>query len=221
MFERLKAAMSNRANGRERDAALVQWARDRSLDFGSVLGGGWTMSGRLLDRPFRAERAASTRDYIDGMAVLAKVDLGLRFDGSVVVMNRALKRALEAQANSLYSDVTDTVHTTAKALPEELRWLSMFRDAGWAGPENDFWRRYAVLTDAPEIARHWLAGEGVEQLMNWPPDGDEHMPVVLMLMRGKTYLRMGNAGRGHHGAALSMLGTFEHLSRRAVELFGR
>jgi hypothetical protein len=47
------------------------------------------------------------------------------------------------------------------------------------------------------------------------------MPVVLMLMRGRKYLRMGNAGRGHHGAALSMLGTFEHLSRRAVELFGR
>jgi hypothetical protein len=61
----------------------------------------------------------------------------------------------------------------------------------------------------------------LEQLMNWPPDGDEHMPVVLMLMRGKTYLRMGNVGRGHHSAALSMLGTFEHLSRRAVELFGR
>lgn len=220
MFERLKSALSGSFKTGAPDAALVQWASDRALSLKPGPGGCWGMHGSLLNSPFRAERMASTRDYMKGLAVLAKADLGLACNGSVVVMNRVLKRTLEAQVNRLYSDVTDALQTTAKEVPEELRWLSMFRDAGWAGPDTRFWNRYAVLTDAPELARRWLDADAVAQLMAGVSLSDEATPVVLMLMRGKVYLRMATPEPGGDLAALRMLATFEHLSRRAVVLFG-
>jgi hypothetical protein len=156
MFERLKSAFFARPPVAAADEALAQWARERLLNHMALLGGAYALGGRLHDRPFRAECIATSRAYMQGMELMAKADLGLSPDVTVIVMNRALKRSFEAMANELYAEATETSRTTRKALPEEVRWLSMFRDAGWPGPDGDFWGRYAVLTDSPETARHWL-----------------------------------------------------------------
>ena len=88
--------------------------------------------------------------------LMARADLGLRQEGNVVVMNRRLKNVLEAQSHQLYSKYTDDLQTIAGVVPDEVRWLAMYRDAGWAGPDRGFWARYAVLTDAPDTARRWI-----------------------------------------------------------------
>lgn len=221
MFERLKNAFGARPVVGPADESLAQWAHERLLSHMPLLGGAFAMGGRLLDRPFRAECIASSRAYIQGMELMAKADLGLTPEVTVIVMNRALKRSLEAHANELYAEVTDALQTTAKTLPEEVRWLSMYRDAGWPGPVDAFWGRYAVLTDDPETARHWLDKDSIDMLMNWPGEPGWDAPRLFMLTRGKTYLRMQAGPPGDSTVALHALDIFEHLSGSALRLLER
>jgi hypothetical protein len=218
MFERLKSAFSARPQAVDADEALAQWARERLLNHMALLGGAYALGGRLHDRLFRAECIATSRVYMQGMELMAKADLGLSPDVTVIVMNRALKRSLEALANELYAEATDTLRTTRKALPEEVRWLSMFRDAGWPGPDGGFWGRYAVLTDSPETARHWLDAASITMLMDWPGEPGWDAPRLFMLARGKTYLRMQVGQPGDSSPALHALDIFEHLSGNALKL---
>lgn len=221
MFERLKNAFFARPVADAADEGIAQWAHERLLSHMPLLGGAYAMGGRLLDRPFRAECIASSRAYVQGLELMAKADLGLTHEVTVIVMNRALKRNLEALANELYADVTDELQTSAKALPEEVRWLSMYRDAGWPGPDDGFWSRYAVLTDAPDTARHWLDKDSIAMLMNWPTEPGWDAPRVFMLTRGKTYLRMQVGPPGDSAPALHALDIFEHLSGSALQLLER
>lgn len=217
MFERLKSVFSARAAA-ESDEGLAQWAHERLLSHMPLIGGAYALGGRLHDRPFRAECIVTSRVYMQGMELMAKADLALPPEVTVIVMNRALKRRLEALANDLYVEVTDALQTTAKALPEEVRWLSMFRDAGWPGPDGAFWGRYAVLTDAPETARHWLDAASIAMLMDWPAEPGWDAPRLFMLARGKTYLRMQVGQPGDSSSALHALDIFEHLSGNALKL---
>lgn len=221
MFERLKNAFSARAASGAADEGLAQWAHERLLSHMPLLGGAYALGGRLLDRPFRAECIATSRVYIQGMELMAKADLGLTPEVSVIVMNRSLKRSLEALAHELCTEVTDALQTNTKALPEEVRWLSMYRDAGWPGPDDAFWGRYAVLTDAPETARQWLDTDSIDMLMNWPVESEGDAPRLFMLARGKTYLRMQVGQPGDSTSALHALDIFEHLSGRALQLLDR
>lgn len=221
MFERLKTAFSVRSVSGDADEGPIQWAHERLLSHKPLHGGAYALEGRLLDRPFRAECIASSKPYIQGLELMAKADLGLTPEVTVIVMNRALKRRLDAQANALYAEVTDTLQTTAKALPEELRWLSVYRDAGWPGPDDAFWGRHAVLTDSPETARQWLDTDSIDRLMNWPAEPDQDAPRLFLLTRGKTYLRMQAGLPGDSTSALHALDLFEHLSGRALQLHGR
>lgn len=214
MFERLKNAFGHPASTPRDDGALSQWAHERLLSHLPLLGGGFAMGGRLLDRPFRAESVSSSRAYIQGVELMAKADLGLTTEVNVILMNRALKRSLEAQA-------AEGLQIKENPVPEEVRWLSLYRDAGWAGPDERFWARYAVLTDAPEVARQWLDAESLEWLMGWPEPVQPETPLMFMLTRGKTYLRLQVDKPGDSAAALHALDIFEHLSGRALQLLER
>ncbi|MCY1541127.1 hypothetical protein D9M68_768010 [compost metagenome] len=55
--------------------------------------------------------------------------------------------------------------------------------------------------------------------MAWPEAGvDAQTPVLLMLMRGKTYLRMQVSGKNPTASVLHALELFEHASAQAVGL---
>jgi hypothetical protein len=221
MFDLLKNALNRPPKAGSLDDSLVQWANERLLSHMGMVGGAYALGGRLLDRPFRAECLASSRPYIAGMELMAKSDLGLTSAVNVILMNRALKRQFESQAQAHYADVTDTLKTTAKALPEEVRWLSLYRDAGWDGPPPAFWARYAVLTDTPEVAKHWVDGDTVDQLKDWPMEVGPETPVLFMLSRGKTYLRLQGGSSGQAAVAVHALDLFEHLSGRALQILDR
>lgn len=186
-----------------------------------MVGGAYALAGRWQDRPVRIQCLQASRPFIQGMELMARADLGLKQEGNVVVMNRRLKEVLEAQSRALYSQYTDDLQTMAGVVPEEVRWLATYRDAGWAGPDRRFWGRYAVLTDAPEIAKRWIDSETQQQLMDWPEQVTDETPVMLMLQRGKTYMRMQMDRDGDTATALHALGLFDRASQRAMEMAAR
>lgn len=218
MFERFKNAVSPLNWLRSRSAPMAQWAQDHSLSFTPAMGGGYALAGFWQSRPVRIQCQATTRPFIRGMELLARADLGLKLSGHVVLMNRALKDVLEAQSRVLYSQYTDELQTMAGVVPEEVRWLSLYRDAGWAGPDRRFWSRFAALTDAPELARRWVDSETEHQLMTWPDAVSNETPMMFMLERGKTYLRMQIDRPGDMDTALHALVLFERLSQRALAI---
>lgn len=206
---------------RARSAPLAKWAQDHALSFKPMVGGAYALAGRWRDRPVRIQCTEASRPFIQGMELMARADLGLRQEGNVVVMNRRLKNVLEAQSRQLYSKYTDDLQTMAGVVPDEVRWLAMYRDAGWAGPDRGFWARYAVLTDAPDTARRWIDSETEQRLMDWPEPVSEETPVMLMLQRGKTYMRMQIDRKGDTDTALHALGLFDRASQRALEMAAR
>jgi len=209
----LRPAAPVPANGE----GLAQWAVDRMLSQHRLSNGATVVEGLLLERPFQAGCAPSSRPYIVGVELMARADLGLRDDVNIIVMHRALKRALEKAANHTYADAT----AAHRAMPEELVWLSMYRDAGWPGPTPDFWARYCVLTDNLESAREWLDADAIECLCDAPTALRPVTPFLIALTRGKVYLRLQMEAVDDGVVSHHALDTLEQLSARAKKLFGR
>ena len=166
------------------------WASARGFAYSSLgEGKGFSMTGQVGSSPWRLERGRSSREYIRGEELRARAELKVDEDVAVLIMNRALKDVLEKQAYQLY---TDTLQTTADPkLPEEMRWLAMYPEAGWDSLAPAFWKRYAVLAEKREHAVAWLDPHLAELLMTWPePAPDAQVPFIMMILRGKAYLRM-------------------------------
>jgi hypothetical protein len=70
-----------------------------------------------------------------------------------------------------------------------MRWLSIYQEVGWEGLGAAFLNHYAVLSDDRVSAMAWINDELVNLLMAWPAF-DPATPMILMMLRGKTYLRM-------------------------------
>jgi len=200
MFDRIRKALSRDAKGRAEppasqlphgaQAPVSEWAASRGMSFASVpLGGAVSMQGKVGGRPWRMELGRSTRDYIPGEELRARAELGIDEDIASMVINRALKDTLERRA---YSMITDTLQTTASPnLPEEMRWLAMYDEVGWETADDAFWRRYAVLADRRERAPAWVDAGLIELLLEAPqPTPESQAPFLLVLLRGKCYLRM-------------------------------
>ncbi len=220
MFERIKKAFSGAPAMRESDDGLAQWAIHHMLSHHRLADGATVAEGMLHDKPFKVGCAPSTRSYIVGVELMARAELGLRDDVNVILMHRTLKRALDKVSAKLFTEVTDTLRTTDRPLPEEITWLSMYRDAGWPGPSTDFWSRYCVLTDAPEVAREWLDDAAVGQLLDMPAELRPVTPFLVALTRGKLYLHLQMEQADDGVISHPVLDAFEALSARALRLFG-
>ena len=221
MFERIKKIFSGPSTLPPSGDGLAQWAVSHMLSHHRLADGATVAEGLLHDRPFKAGCAPSTRPYIVGVELMAKADLGLREDVNVIVMHRTLKRALDKAASSLFAEVTDSLRTTDRPLPEEVVWLSMYRDAGWPGPPTAFWSRYCVLTDAPEAAREWLDESAVDQLLDMPVALRPVTPFLVAFTRGKLYLHLQLEEVDDGTISHPVLDTVDSLSARALRLFGR
>lgn len=165
------------------------------------------------------QRGPSTRPYISGVELSVKADLGLRSDVRVVLMHRSLKRSLQALGDRLFSEVTDALQTTDKPLPEEVGWLSLFRDAGWAGPPDVFWDRFAVLTDMADHGRHWLDEARIDALQTAAQSWHPELPIWWGILRGKLYMRTQWTREGSAGVPASALQCCEQFAHRAQAIF--
>lgn len=221
MFKRLRHFLPHRPPGPGPADPVARWATGLFLQHRVLGPHQFDVSGRLHERLFRAECLASSRSYINGLELRARVDLGLPPSGHVIVMSRVVRTALETQADKIYQRSVDPVQTSSHDLPEEVRWLSMFRSAQWKGVDERFWSRYAVLTDAPELAQRWLDSEALDYLMAGTSDAAAQVPVLVMLMRGRCYLRLQVNPHAQGADALLALELLAHLSERALKLAAR
>ncbi|MDB5900811.1 MAG: hypothetical protein JWP22_938 [Ramlibacter sp.] len=198
MFDRIKKAFQRDPRDSSGEAQpsqsahgpVSEWAGTRGMSFSTgSLGHTVTMNGKIGGRSWRMELGRPSRDYITGEELRARAELGVDDDVGAMVINRPLKEALERRA---YSMITDTLQTTADPrLPEEMRWLAMYDEIGWEGPEESFWSRYAVLADSREHAVGWVDDALVRLLTAWPEPGPgPQVPFMIVLLRGKAYLRM-------------------------------
>jgi hypothetical protein len=147
------------------------------------------LEGEVEGRFWRMATGAPSRHYIRGEELRARCELETDEDVSVVIMTRSLKTTLEASAYERYIDTQQTL--SDNKLPEELRWLATYQEAHWPSLPRPFWERYAVYADQPVHAQEWLDTALARQLMAWPSDGPgPEVPFLLMLLRGKGYLRM-------------------------------
>jgi hypothetical protein len=197
MFERLRKAFSRGARDRPDAPAsqlhggpVSEWAASRGMSFSNAsLSNAVSMQGKVGGRPWKLELGKPTRDYIEGEELRARAELGVDDDIAAMIINRPLKDSLERKA---YSMITDTLQTTASPnLPEEMRWLAMYDEIGWEGVNENFWLRYAVLSDRREHALAWVDNGLIDLMTSWPePRPRSAVPFILVLLRGRCYLRM-------------------------------
>lgn len=208
MFERLKKALLGGAPAAAAASPaapaaaspqlthdVVAWAAQQGLVLAPHDGPQLAFEGQSAGKPWRLDIGKPTRNYIHGEELRARAEMGLHEDIAVLVMNRPLKETLERKA---YSMITDTLATKADPnLPEEMRWLSMFDEVGWDGLPKSFWATYAILADRREHALAWITPQLARMLLDWPPPAPARdNPFVLVLLRGKVYLRMQYAPAG-------------------------
>ena len=65
----------------------------------------------------------------------------------------------------------------------------MYPEVGWDGLAPEFWTRYAVLAEKREHALAWIDPHLAALLTSWPKP-EQQAPFILMIMRGKAFLRM-------------------------------
>lgn len=196
MFDRLKKAFSKEAkesfqpSSQLASTQVSEWAGTQGFGFtGMEAGKGFSLTGKVSGKPWRMELGRPSRNFIRGEELRARAELGINDDAAVLVMNRPLKEALEKKAYSIY---TDSLQTTADPnLPEEMRWLSMYEEVGWDSLPRPFWERYSILADQRENALAFMDAGLADLLLGWPdPAPSAEVPFMLMLLRGKAYLRM-------------------------------
>ncbi len=195
MFERLKKIFTQESPQTRtlvavRDDPVSEWAETKGLSLSEIMdGNGFALSGVIGTKPWKLERAKSSRDYIRGEELRARAELKVSDEVSMLIMNRPLKDALEKRAYAMY---TNSLQTTAGPdLPEEVRWLALYREVGWDSLPNSFWSRYCVLAEQRSQAQAWINPELAGLLSAWPnPGPDAAVPFMVMLLRGKVYLRM-------------------------------
>jgi hypothetical protein len=218
MFDRIRKTFSKEAKASEAPNSLLsagpmsEWAATQGFGF-SVDGAGQNIAleGKVAGRPWRLQLGKPTRNYIFGEEVRARGELGIDEHVAVLVMNRPLKEALEKRAYHIYTDNLQT--SVDSTLPEEMRWLAMFDEVGWTSLPNEFWARFAVLTDSRESALAFLDPVLAKLMLTWPvPGPSAEVPFMVLLLNGKAYLRME-----YTPADLSTLQHAAHIFTSACE----
>jgi hypothetical protein len=199
MFDRIRKAFSKEGKEPPDTAGVTsqmshgpvsEWAGTQGFAFSvDGTGQGIALEGKVSGKPWRLQLGRPSRNYIFGEEVRARAELGLPDDAAVLIMNRPLRDALEKQAYQIY---TDPLQTSADPkLPEEMRWLAMFDEVGWDTLPKEFWDRYAVLTDNRDNALAWIDAPLARLMLDWADPGPSaEVPFMVLLLRGKAYLRM-------------------------------
>ena len=201
MFDRIKKAFSRDKEPPEPLEAeslssqlsrgpMSEWAATQGFAFSADGSGhGVALEGKVANKPWRLQLGRPTRNYIMGEEVRARAELGIQDDVAVLVMNRPLKEALEKKAYQIYTDQLQT--SVDSTMPEEMRWLSMFDEVGWDSLPREFWTRYSVLTDRRQNAQAWVDSAMAQLMLDWPASATSaEVPFMVLLLRGKAYLRM-------------------------------
>lgn len=196
MFARIKKALSRGLRNDDKATvgppsqpaagAVSEWASTRGFDFtAGETSGTLGLEGKVGGRPWRMELGRPTRN------LFCAEELRGRANSASTRMPPVLYRTVEDALDKRYSIFTDPLRTSADpALPEEMRWLSMDDEVGWAALPQAFWHRYPVLADRRENATAWVDSTLAAAMLDWPRPGPTAEPsCMLMLLRGNGYMR--------------------------------
>ena len=199
MFDRIKKAFSSEGPARHArggpdlrltEGPLSEWAATQGFGFSAdPTGSEVALEGNVGGKRWRMELGRPSRDFIRGKELRARAQLGIDEDLAALVMSRPLKDSLEKKAYQIFTDHLQT--SVGPTLPEEMRWLAMFDEMAWKSLPEAFWERFSVLSDHRETALAWIDPLLAGMMMDWPdPAPSAEVPFILMLLRGKAYLRM-------------------------------
>ncbi len=194
---------------------VSHWALSQGLTFHERRDGqGFSLTSSIAGKTWKIECGRPSRDFIRGEELRARAELDLDEGATVLVFNRPLKEALEKRAYQIYTDMLQT--SVDPFLLEEMRWLALYQEVGWDGLTSAFWGQYSVLAARRDDAMAWLEPALSSLLLHWPePAPQASTPFMLMLLRGKVYLRMEYAPPGlptlQHAMAI-----FTHACRSAL-----
>jgi hypothetical protein len=173
-------------------SALSKWADFQGLIYRGHPGTkSFSVEGNVNGKAWKMTSSLPTREFIKGEELLARAVLNTLEEVSVLVISRSLKESLEQQAFKRSTDVNQTdINPT---LPVEAQWLAAYKETGWNGLPSAFWVRYSVIANRSRHASAWISPALAELLLSWP-DVDPHNPFLMMLIRGKAYMRMQYVG---------------------------
>ena len=201
MFDRLKKVFSRPEAGTDvaraaeaaapaAPAAVAAWARSRGWRCAASADGSATaVDGLVRDHKWLLEVGPSTRRYNQGQELRARAELGLQEDLRVIVVSNTLKNALEEKAFAAY---TDTLQTSMDSnMPEEMRWLMMYDEVPLDGLPEHFPALFSVHGSDEATPAQWVDPALARALVAaMPPRPEDAPPFLMMLLRGKLYLRM-------------------------------
>lgn len=148
---------------------------------------GYVLAGQIAKRPFKMERGQPSREYVQGLELRARCDLGVHPDAGLMIVNRHLKKSLDQNAYTGFSDTMDAL--AQSHLPEEVLWMTMYGEVAWPELGERFSNDYCILAEDKRLARALVDAPLVQLLSAWPVHSLTR-PTMLLLLRGRLYLRM-------------------------------
>ena len=217
MLDAIRRLISRRTEPEWPD--VLQWAHDQKLSFKRVRddGGGFVIDGGMDSKPWRLEWGEPQRQYIDGHELRLRMELGLSHNLQMLLLSKPLAEMLERATFESFTESTQTVidHDT----PEEMRWLVMFPRATWQGPKP-VRQAFQVLGSTAAEATSWVEGPLAQQLeVALNRFLKDQPPFLLMVLRGRVYLRMQLA-EPTAGTLAQAVGLFETAVLQAVRTAG-
>jgi hypothetical protein len=168
---------------------VSEWAKRNKLAFKRESEGtGFALVGGMESKPWRLEWGAPQRNYIEGNELRLRMELGLSPNLQMLLISQPLLETLERQTFERFTESTQTV--IDGATPEEMRWLAMFPKVPYKG-SKDVRMRFGLVGSVPAEAASWVEGALAHQMEEAIVGFLKHEPpFVLMLLRGRAYLRM-------------------------------
>ena len=167
----------------------VQWiAEAYAYKFTERAGNkGYTLNGNIDGKLCRFERGYPSRSYIRGIELRARAELDLPPDIALLLVNRTLKMNVQGDAQSRFAD--SVMASVDLEQPEEVLWMKMFSEVPIPNAPERFLSDYAVLAEEEQHAHLLCQPELMQLLLTWPRYSADRA-CVLMIARGKLYLRM-------------------------------
>ena len=172
------------------------------------------IEGVLEGRPWRIEWGPSQRPYIEGRELRARMELELPSDQQMLLLSAPLMDRLERLAYEQYTDHLQT-HIGSE-VPEEMRWLVMLPKVDLSGVEG-LSARFGAVSSQPAVGLAWIDGPLARLLLQEAASGllQGDPPLVLITLRGRTYLRLQLADPSPESIA-AVLALFETAIAQAI-----
>lgn len=170
-------------------AALAEWAAAQGWRLKRARDdAGFVIDGAFDRQPWRLEWGPPQRAFIGAQELRLRIELALPADLQMLLISRSLMERLD---QATYEQSVEGTQTRIDAaIPEEVRWLVMFRPVDLT-PFRALRAHFGAVAGVPEAGLSWIEGalaQALERAVGTFLQSDP--PFLLMTHRGKAYLRM-------------------------------